>query len=33
MTTKILACAAFMLVGITILAVLFIRDWRKHRRK
>lgn len=32
MTAKILIYAAIMTVGITILAVLFIRDWRKNRR-
>lgn len=31
MTTKILVYAALMVVGITILAVLFIRDWRKSK--
>jgi len=30
---KILVYAALMSVGITFLAVLFIRDWRKYRRK
>lgn len=33
MLAKILIYAAFMFVGITFLAVLFIRDWRKYRRK
>lgn len=32
MTTKILAYAAIMTVGITFLAILYIRDWRKYRR-
>ena len=31
MTAKILIYAALMLVGITILAVLYIRDWRKSK--
>lgn len=29
--TKIGIYAALMFVGITFLAVLFIRDWRKHK--
>lgn len=32
MTAKIIAYAVIMALGITILAVLFIRDWRKNRR-
>ena len=31
MTTKILAYAALMLVGITFLVILYIRDWRKYK--
>lgn len=33
MTAKICIYCAIMAVGILILAVLFIRDWRKYRRK
>lgn len=33
MLAKILIYAVLMFVGITFLAVLFIRDWRKYRRK
>lgn len=33
LVTKILIYAAIMAVGITILAILYIRDWRKYRRK
>lgn len=32
MTAKILAYALIMGTGILILAVLFVRDWRKYRR-
>lgn len=32
MTPQIIAYALIMGTGILILAVLFIRDWRKHRR-
>lgn len=30
---KILVYAAIMFVGITFLTILFVRDWRKYRRK
>ena len=29
--TEILVYAAIMLVGITFLAILFYRDWRKYK--
>lgn len=31
MTTKTLIYAALMAIGITILAILYIRDWRKYK--
>lgn len=31
MTAKIIAYAIIMAIFITILAVLFIRDWRKYK--
>lgn len=33
MTAKIIIYALIMSLGITILAILYIRDWRKYRRK
>ena len=31
MTAKILIYAALMVVGVTFLAILYIRDWRKYK--
>lgn len=33
MSPKIIAYALIMGIGITILAALYIRDWRKYRRR
>lgn len=33
LTAKILAYCLLMAVGITILAILYIRDWRRENRR